>query len=45
MGNYVAYSLEVRTVEDLQRGLEFVRETGVRVVVRNTGHEYAGVPS
>ena len=41
-GSVPIYSLDVRTVEDIQAGLAFATEKGVRVVVKNTGHDYAG---
>lgn len=39
---YPAYVIEARSVEDVQAGVNFARETGVRLVIKNTGHDYLG---
>ena len=40
LGNEVQYSIKVSTVQDVLAGLAFARENQVRVVIKNTGHEY-----
>ncbi|KAK4183455.1 hypothetical protein QBC35DRAFT_342542, partial [Podospora australis] len=45
LGNYVSYAINLTmktAVRDVQAGLEFARRKGVRVVVKNTGHDYLG---
>lgn len=39
-GNYVEYAIEVLEAEDVIAGLKFAQEKNVRLVVKNTGHEY-----
>ncbi|KAL4886476.1 hypothetical protein BJY04DRAFT_228338 [Aspergillus karnatakaensis] len=34
--------VEARSVEDVQKTLQFAREQGLRLVVKNTGHDYLG---
>lgn len=40
LGNYVSYSVDVAGVDDIISTLQFATENNVRLVVRNTGHEY-----
>lgn len=44
LGNYVAYAVDVATPEHVASALVFARENNIRVVVRNTGHEYVPLP-
>jgi hypothetical protein len=39
LGNYVSYSANVSTAEDVSASLKFAKKNNIRVVVRNTGHE------
>ncbi|KAK2758227.1 hypothetical protein FQN54_004071 [Arachnomyces sp. PD_36] len=41
-GGYSSYAVEVANVAQIQLALNFARETNVRLVVRNTGHDYNG---
>lgn len=41
LGGYASYSINVTTVADIQLGLNFARHTNVRLVVKNTGHDFA----
>ncbi|KAI9677544.1 MAG: hypothetical protein M1817_006498 [Caeruleum heppii] len=41
-GNYVRYALNVTRPEDISKGLRFARDYNIRIVVRNTGHDYNG---
>lgn len=41
-GGYSSYAVEVSNVAQIQLALNFARETNVRLVVRNTGHDYNG---
>lgn len=40
LGNYVSYAVNVSNTQDVQTALLFARAANIRVVVRNTGHEY-----
>lgn len=42
VGAYVQYSVNASSVEDYQTTLAFVRTHNIRLVVRNTGHDYFG---
>lgn len=39
-GNYVSYAINVREIDDVVAGIRFARENNVRLVIKNTGHEY-----
>ena len=39
-GNYVEYAINVTTPEDAIAGVKFAEEKNIRLVVKNTGHEY-----
>lgn len=40
MGNYASYSINVLSAQDAIAGIEFARQHNIRLVVKNTGHEY-----
>lgn len=40
LGNYVSYAVNVSGAADIQAAVNFARTNKVRLVVRNTGHEY-----
>lgn len=42
LGNYVNYAVNVSSNADVVAALSFATKNNIRVVVRNTGHEYAG---
>ncbi|KFH44377.1 6-hydroxy-D-nicotine oxidase-like protein [Hapsidospora chrysogenum ATCC 11550] len=42
VGTYVQYAVGVSGVSDIQSTLSFARENNIRLVVRNTGHDYFG---
>ncbi|KAF7714347.1 FAD/FMN-containing isoamyl alcohol oxidase MreA [Penicillium ucsense] len=42
MGNYVSYSVDVGHPEHIAATIRFATEHNIRVVVRNTGHDYNG---
>ena len=42
LGNQVAYTINVTTVADIQAAVQFSGRHNVRVVIRNTGHDYLG---
>jgi FAD/FMN-containing dehydrogenase len=42
LGNPVSYVIDVRSAEDVRAGIEFSREHNIRLVIKNTGHDYAG---
>ena len=39
---YPAYVIAATSVADIQAGVKFASKTGVRLVVKNTGHDYPG---
>lgn len=43
LGNYVSYAVDVNSHIDIALALKFAKEHKLRVVVRNTGHEYVVV--
>ncbi|KAK4208838.1 hypothetical protein QBC37DRAFT_64496 [Rhypophila decipiens] len=42
LGNYVSYSINVTGADDIRAGIDFSREKNVRLVIKNTGHDYMG---
>ncbi|KAH6628195.1 hypothetical protein F5144DRAFT_654272 [Chaetomium tenue] len=42
LGNYVSYAVNVSGAADIQAAVNFARTNKVRLVVRNTGHDYFG---
>jgi hypothetical protein len=44
-GGYSLYVVNASTTAQIQLALNFARNTGVRFVVRNTGHDFAVSPS
>ncbi|KAF2467735.1 FAD-binding domain-containing protein [Lindgomyces ingoldianus] len=42
LGGYPAYVVNVKNVLDIQVAINFARNDGVRLVVKNTGHDFAG---
>ena len=42
LGGYPAYAVNVSTVGHIQLAVNFIRHTGVRLVVKNTGHDFSG---
>ena len=43
VGNYVVYSVNVTSAADVAAGLQFAQERNIRLVVKNTGHEYVAI--
>ncbi|PVH98263.1 putative isoamyl alcohol oxidase [Periconia macrospinosa] len=41
-GNYVEYAINVTGAADVQAGLKFAQEKNIRLVIKNTGHDYLG---
>lgn len=41
LGNYVSYAVDVSCAADVQAAVAFANANKIRLVVRNTGHEYA----
>ena len=39
---YPEYVVEARSKEDVQAAVKFARRTGVRLVIKNTGHNFPG---
>ncbi|KAL3462057.1 hypothetical protein BJX64DRAFT_149655 [Aspergillus heterothallicus] len=42
MGGYPHYVINATNVAQIQLGINFARNTGVRLVVKNTGHDFSG---
>ena len=42
IGNYVVYAVNVSKPEHVSEALKFANEHNIRVVIRNTGHDYQG---
>ena len=40
LGHYVSYSINVTGAADIAAGIDFARRNNVRLVIKNTGHEY-----
>ena len=39
LGNYAAYSIEVRSIDDVRAGIRFAQTHNIRLVIHNSGHE------
>lgn len=42
LGAYPAYAINVSTVAQVQLGINFARNNNLRLVVKNTGHDFSG---
>ncbi|KAL8724282.1 MAG: hypothetical protein Q9181_006896 [Wetmoreana brouardii] len=42
LGNYVNYAISVVEPSDIAKGIAFARIHNIRLVIRNTGHDYLG---
>ena len=42
LGNYVSYAVNVTTPKHISKALQFATKQNIRVVIRNTGHDYNG---
>lgn len=42
LGNYVSYSVKATEGWDVVASLEFAKASNIRVVIRNTGHDFLG---
>jgi hypothetical protein len=42
VGTYIQYAVNVTAVEDIQKTVEWARQRNLRLIVRNTGHDYIG---
>lgn len=40
LGNYASYSINVTGADDVIAGIKFARKNNIRLVIKNTGHEY-----
>lgn len=44
LGNYVSYAVRASCAADVQAAVWFAKLNNIRLVVRNTGHEYVNPP-
>ncbi|KAF2180460.1 FAD-binding domain-containing protein [Zopfia rhizophila CBS 207.26] len=42
LGNYVTYAVKATDASDFQKTIDFTRQHNIRLVIRNTGHDYNG---
>ena len=42
LGNYVVYAVNVTTPDHISKAIQFATKHDIRIVVRNTGHDYIG---
>ncbi|RYC59797.1 hypothetical protein CHU98_g6422 [Xylaria longipes] len=42
LGNYVDYTINVSSPADIAAGLKFSQQNNIRLVIKNTGHDYIG---
>ncbi|KAF2841763.1 FAD-binding domain-containing protein [Patellaria atrata CBS 101060] len=42
LGNHVSYSVNVSSVQDVAKGLAFAQRHRIRVVIKNSGHDFYG---
>ncbi|KAL4804420.1 hypothetical protein BDV18DRAFT_30991 [Aspergillus unguis] len=42
LGNYIVYAVNVSKPEHISKAIQFTNENNIRLVVRNTGHDYNG---
>ncbi|KAI8626126.1 FAD binding domain-containing protein [Xylariaceae sp. FL1651] len=42
IGYLVAYTIDARSAADIQAAIQFVQQHNIRLVIRNTGHDYLG---
>lgn len=40
LGNYAAYAVKVRDSSDVVKAVKFAKDKNLRLVIKNTGHEY-----
>ncbi|KAI0548720.1 FAD binding domain protein [Xylaria curta] len=40
LGNYVDYTINASSAADIAAGLEFAQKNNIRLVIKNTGHDY-----
>ncbi|KAL5113770.1 hypothetical protein ACEQ8H_008344 [Pleosporales sp. CAS-2024a] len=45
LGGYPSYSIHVKNVAQIQLGVNFARNNNLRLVIKNTGHDYIGKSS
>ncbi|TVY69480.1 FAD-linked oxidoreductase ZEB1 [Fusarium oxysporum f. sp. cubense] len=42
LGNFVSYSINASSAEDISAGIKFAKMKNIRLVVKNTGHDFLG---
>jgi len=42
LGNYIEYAINVTEPADISKGVAFATKNNIRLVIRNTGHDYNG---
>lgn len=43
LGNYVSYAVNATSADDIIAAVNFTQEQNIRLVIRNTGHEYVQI--
>jgi hypothetical protein len=42
LGNYVVYAVEAESAADIVATIKFAKQSNIRFIIRNTGHDYLG---
>ncbi|MAD84573.1 MAG: hypothetical protein CL912_16565 [Deltaproteobacteria bacterium] len=42
IGDYPSYAINASRIADIHLGVNFARNTGIRLVIKNTGHDFSG---
>ena len=42
LGGYPVYAVDATTVRDVQAAVNFARNSNIRLVIKNTGHDFSG---
>lgn len=42
LGHYGVFIIDAQTKEHIQAGVNFARENNIRLIIRNTGHDFIG---
>jgi FAD binding domain/Berberine and berberine like len=42
LGNYISYAVKATNASDFQKTMSFAQKRNIRLIIRNTGHDYLG---